>query len=291
MKIVPGPASRELGGRVASLVKAESVAVVTRTFTDGESYIRLDGEFNGENAVIVQSTGPPQDTNLMVLSLMASAAKRNGAAKTIAVVPYLAYARQDKVFLKGETISIETVARMLGAIGVDELLTVNVHEKAALTRLPFPARSVSAIPLLAEHFVQRGFGRAFALAPDKGAMYIADEAKAVLGGESDHLDKLRDRYTGQVRTEKKSLNVEGETCIVFDDVITAGDTIANAARILKDNGAKRIFAACVHPLLVGDAEKRILDAGVEEIVGTDSVSSRVSKVTLAPLISRELSPN
>lgn len=288
MKIAPGPSSRELGERIANLTKAETIAVATRTFPDGEAYIRLDGEFNGEQVVIVQTTSPPQDTNLTILALMANAAKRNGATKVTAVVPYLAYARQDKVFLKGETISIEMVARMLCAIGVDELLTVNVHEKGALTRLPFPARSVSAIPLLAEHFVQRGFGKAFALAPDKGAMYIADEAKAVLGGESDHLDKQRDRYTGQVKTERKSLNVEGETCIIFDDVITAGDTVANAARILKDNGAKRVFAACVHPLLIRGAEKRILAAGVEEIVGTDSIPSRVSKVTLAPLINSEL---
>lgn len=237
---------------------------------------------------VLRREKPPQDTKLIELALMANAAKRNGAAKVIAVVPYLAYQRQDKIFLQGETISIEVVAKMLSAAGVDELLTTNVHEKSALTRLPFPARSVSAIPLLAEHFVQRGFEKVFALAPDKGAMYIADEAKAILGGEDGHLDKQRDRYTGQVKTEKKSLNVKGKTCIIFDDVITAGDTIVNAARILNDNGARRVFAACVHPLLMGDAEKRILDAGVEEIVGTDSVPSHVSKVTLAPLISGEL---
>jgi ribose-phosphate pyrophosphokinase len=224
----------------------------------------------------------------MTLALMASAAKRNGAMKVTAVVPYLAYARQDKIFLPGETVSIETVARMLQAAGVDELLTVNVHEKGALVRLPFPARSLSAIPLLAEYFVQRGFGKAFALAPDKGAVYMADEAKVVLGGGSDHLDKHRDRYTGRVTMEEKPLDVKGESCIIFDEVITAGDTVVNAAKIVKDNGAKRVFAACVHPLLIGDAERRILNAGVEEIVGTDSAPSRVSKVTLAPLISNEL---
>lgn len=269
-------------------MRAEAITVATRTFTDGETYIRLNGDLQGEEVAIVQTTGPPQDTNLMKLALIANAAKRNGATKVTAVVPYLAYARQDKIFLQGETISIEVVARMLSAIGVDELLTTNVHEKKALVKLPFPAKSVSAIPLLAEHFVQRGFKMAFSLAPDKGAKYIADEAKAILGGEDANLEKQRDRFTGQVKTEGKSLNVKGETCIIFDDVITAGDTIVNAARILIDNGAKRVFAACVHPLLIGDAEKRILEAGVEEIVGTDSVPSHVSKVTLAPLISGEL---
>jgi len=290
MKIILGPSSKELGERIANLTGFRTIAVVTRTFTDGEAYIRLDGESNGE-VVVVQTTSPPQDTNLMMLALTVNAAKRNGATKVTAVVPYLAYARQDKIFLQGETISIEVVASMLKAAGVDELLTINVHEKKALTKLPFPAKSVSAIPLLAEYFVQRGFKRAFALAPDKGAMYIADEAKAVLGGEDGHLDKQRDRHTGQVKTEWKALAVKGETCIIFDDVITSGDSIVNAARILQDNGARRVFAACVHPLLIGDAERRILDVGVEEVVGTDSVPSQASKVTLAPLITEELMGN
>ncbi len=175
---------------------------------------------------------------------------------------------------------------MLKEAGVDELLTVNVHEKRVLES--FPARTVSAIPLLAQHFVQRGFKGAFALAPDMGAMYIADEAKLVLGGRSDHLEKKRDRYTGEVRTEMKKLEVKNETCIVFDDAITAGDTVISSARILKANGAGRVFAACVHPLLVGGAEKRILAAGVEEIIGTDSIPGRRSKVTLAPLICRQI---
>ncbi len=288
MKIVPGPASRALGEKIVRLLGAETITVASRTFPDGETYIRLEGNPSNDHVVIVQTTGPPQDTNLTSLALMADAAKRNGAKKVTAVVPYLAYARQDKIFLQGETVSVEVVARMLKEAGVDELLTVNVHEKRALEAFPFPARTVSAIPLLAEHFVQRGFKGAFALAPDKGAMYIADEARLVLGGKSDHLEKKRDRYTGEVKTEMKKLDVKNEVCIVFDDVITAGDTVINSARILKANGAERVFIACVHPLLVGDAEKRILEAGVEEIIGTDSISSPASKVTLAPLISSEV---
>jgi ribose-phosphate pyrophosphokinase len=288
MKVVLGPASKELGEKIAELTGMEKVSVAHKTFPDGETYIRLESPVQDDHVAIVQTTSPPQDTKLMQLAFIADAAKRNGASKVTAVVPYLAYARQDRIFLQGETISIETIAHMLKAAGVDALLTVNIHAEAALSRFPFPAKTISAIPLLAEYFVKKGVKKAFALAPDKGAMYIAQQAQAVLGGEAGHLEKQRDRYTGQTSQTGKGLNVKDQTVIIFDDIISTGGTIVGAAKILKELGAAKVFVACVHPLLIGDAEKRIREAGVEEIVGTDSVTSHVSKVSLAPLISKEL---
>jgi len=288
MKIVVGPASIKLGERIAELTGMEKIAVAHRTFPDGECYIRLEGSVQDNHLVIVQTTSPPQDSKLIQLAFIADAAKRNGASKVTAIVPYMAYARQDKIFLQGENISIETVAHMLSVAGVDALITVNVHSANALTKFPFPSKSLSAIPLLAEHFTRRGFKKTFALAPDKGAMGIVEEAEKVLGGECGYLEKQRDRYTGQVNVEKKAFDVKGKMVIIFDDIISTGGTIVGAAKVLKELDAARVFSACVHPLLIGDAEKRILDAGVEEIVGTDSVSSRVSKVSLAPLLSKEL---
>jgi ribose-phosphate pyrophosphokinase len=192
------------------------------------------------------------------------------------------------MFLAGEGVSIETVARMLKAAGIDKLLTVNIHSENTLKQFPFPAKTVSAISLLAEYFVQKGYCKAYALSPDKGAMYIAKQAQAVLGGEAGHLDKQRDHYTGQTKQTAEGLNVKGQTVIIFDDIISTGGTIVGAAKILREQDAKHVFCACVHGLLIGDAEKRILDAGVEEIVGTDSVPSSVSKVSLAPIVSQEL---
>ena len=132
-----------------------------------------------------------------------------GAKKVTAVVPYLAYARQDKMFLSGEGISVETIARMLKAAGIDELITVNIHSEPTLAQFPFPAKTLSAIPLIAEYFVKKGYKGAFALSPDKGAMYIAKQAQAVLGGDAGHLNKTRDRYTGQTVQTAEGLNVKG----------------------------------------------------------------------------------
>jgi len=289
LKIICGPASKDLAEKVSSLTGYQSILVASKIFPDGESYVRLEGDVKEQTAVIVQTTCPPgQDGKLFQLAFMADAAKRAGANRVLAVVPYLAYARQDKMFLAGEGISVETTAKMLKAAGIDEFLTVNIHSEPALSKFPFPAKTVSAVPLLAKYFVDRGFKGAFALSPDKGAMYIATQAQIMLGGDCGHLNKTRDRYTGQTVQTAEGLNVKDQTVIVFDDIISTGGTIVGAAKILRDQGVKHVFCACVHGLLIGDAEKRILDAGVEEIVGTDSVPGRVSKVSLAPLLSKEL---
>jgi ribose-phosphate pyrophosphokinase len=288
MKVVLGPASKGLGEKTAELAGLEVVEVAYRTFPDGESYVRLEGSVQDEHLVIVQTTSAPQDTRLMQLAFLAGASKRNGACKVTVVVPYLGYARQDKMFLEGEGVSVETVAGMLKAAGVDAMITVNIHAESALKKFPFPAKTLSAIPLLAEYFVEKGFEKPFALAPDKGAMYIAEQAQSVLGGGAGYLNKKRDRHTGQTTQTGEGLDVKGRTVIIFDDIISTGGTIVGATKILRELGAARVFTACVHPVLVGDAEQRILSAGVKEVVGTDSIPSHVSKVSLAPLIAKAL---
>lgn len=289
MKIIPGPASKQLGENVAHLLNAQTISVISKSFPDGESYIRLEGSLDKEEAVIVQTTSPSQNTRIIELGLLTDAAKRNGATKVTVIAPYLAYARQDKIFLKGEPLSIELVAKILKTAGVDELVTIDIHQPQSLEEFPFRAVQLSAIPLLAEYFLAKGYQGAFALAPDKGALHIAEEAGRILRGKHGHLEKQRDRYSGQVRIEKEELNVRGETVIVFDDIISSGGTIVEAAKMAKQLGASNVSAACVHALMIGEAEKKILSAGVEEIVGTDSVESTVSKVSLAPLIAGYLS--
>ncbi|UCE58065.1 MAG: ribose-phosphate diphosphokinase [Candidatus Bathyarchaeota archaeon] len=286
--VVPGPASQQLGQRIADVLKAGIVSVIFKTFPDGESYLRLDGDVKDEEVVIVQTTGPPQDTHIMQLFLMIDAAKGLGAEIVIAVIPYLAYARQDKRFLPGEAISIETFNKLINASGIDRFLTVNIHKENVLKKFSIPTENLSAMTLLAKHFESKGLTGAFSLAPDKGALNLAKEASKVLDGGCGCLRKERDHLTGEILIEEKRFNVEGRDVIVFDDIISTGGTIAAAVELLKAQGAKRVYAACVHPLLVGEAQRKIMQAGAEEIVGTDCVPSSVSVVSVAPLIAEAL---
>jgi ribose-phosphate pyrophosphokinase len=286
--VVPGPASQQLGRKVADLLEAKIAPVAFKRFPDGESYIRLKGDLEEEEVAVIQTTSPPQDTHLMQLFLMIDAAKDLGAKKVIAVVPYLAYARQDKRFLEGEAVSIETIIRLLEASGTDGLLTVNTHEQKVLNRFSVPAESLSAITLLAEYFKREGVTGAYSLAPDRGALELAKEADRVLGGGCGWLRKERDRLTGEISMEEKRLDVRNRKVIVFDDIISTGGTTAAAVEMLKKQGARRVYAACAHPLLIGEAQAKIRRSGADRIVGTDCVPSAASVVSVAPLIAEAL---
>lgn len=288
MIIVPGPASKDLGSKVADSLGVEAVPIEFKFFPDGESYIRYTGSLRGENVVVVQTTGPPQDINLVQLLLLIDAAKDLGARSVTAVVPYIAYARQDKMFRRGEVVSAKTVTRLLEATGVDRFITVNIHNPDALSEFRIPAVSLSAIPLLARFVKGRGLEGAFSLGPDEGAAQMVEEAAEILKGGYGFLKKQRDRVTGEIAFEKKVFDLKGKNAVVFDDIISTGGTTAAAVKTLRSQGAKKVFAACVHALLIADARDRILNSGAEEIIGTDSVPSSVSTVSIAPLIAEAL---
>lgn len=289
MIVVPGPASYNLSNKIAENLNASIVPVNLKNFPDGEYNLRFDGELKDAEIIIVQSTGPPQDANILQLLMMIDAAKDLGAKKITAVVPYMAFARQDKRFLPGETVSVATVVKLVEACGADRFITVNIHSKEILKRFTIPTENLSAISMIAEHFKNRGMDGAFSLSPDKGAIGLAEEANQVLGGGCGWLSKERDRFTGEIQMEEKSFDVEDIDVIVFDDIISTGGTIAKALKILKNQGARKVYVACVHPLLIGEAEKKIIKSGAEEIVGTDSVPNSVRKVSLAPIIAEALS--
>jgi len=287
--VVPGPASQELGRKIAELLRAKAVSVGFKTFPDGESHIRLEGDVEGEDVAIVQTTSPPQDTHLVQLFLMADAARDLGAKEVVAVVPYFAYARQDKRFLSGEAFSVKTMMTLLGACGISKIITVNSHSPQILKSFRMPVEDLSAISLIADYFKNKGYGGAFSLSLGKKALDMATQANNVLKGGYDYVATERDRVTGEVKIVDKSLHVENREVIIFDDIISSGGTMAKAVKAVKDQGAQKVYAACVHPLLAEGAEEKIVKNGAEGIVGTDCISSPVSLVSVAPLIAQALS--
>jgi ribose-phosphate pyrophosphokinase len=290
MKIIPGPASKELGEKIAKLLKAEVVPVSFKTFPDGESYIRFPAEsLQDEDIAIVQTTSPPQEQRLIQLLLMADNAHDMKAKNITAVVPYLAYNRQDKRFLPGEAFSIKTIVKLLEKCFVGRLITVNSHNSSALKAFNILVEDLSAIPLIAEYFKTKGLvENPVSLSMGKKALNVAAEANSVLNGGFDYVATKRDVLTGNVTLEEKALPVKNRDVIIFDDVISSGGTMVKAVKYTKEQGARKVYAACVHPLVIRNAQKKILESGAEAIIGTDSVQTTISKVSIAPLISKAL---
>jgi ribose-phosphate pyrophosphokinase len=284
--IVPGPASRELGHEIAKQLQAKTVDTFMKRFPDGEYYIRFETEdFQGQDIIIVQTTAPPQHESLIQLFLMADTAADFGAKSITAVVPYFAYARQDKRFLIGEAFSVKTMVKLLESCGISQIITVNSHNPKVLETFNVPVKDLSAIPLLAEYFKKEGLvENAISLSLGKKALAIASEADSILKGGFDYVPTQRNRVTGKVTLEERKLKVENHDVVIFDDIISSGGTMAKAVKMVKEQGAKKVYAACVHPLLVGNAEERILANGAEAIVGTDCVPSKISVVSVAPII-------
>ncbi len=288
MIVIPGPASQELGREIANILKVRAVPIEFKRFPDGESRIRFTESVEGEDVVIVQTTSPPQNENLIQLFIMADNARDLKAKSIIAVVPYFAYARQDRRFRAGEPFSVKTMVSLFEACGVSRIITVNSHNPKILKTFKMRIDDLSAISLLAEHFKKQGLNEAFSLSLGKKAVDMAMEADSILGGGYGYISTQRDRISGEVKIEEKTLPVKNQDVIVFDDIISSGGTMVKAVEWVRKQSARRVYAACVHPLLIGDAKERILEGGADGIIGTDCVPSPFSVVSVAPLIARAL---
>lgn len=294
MIVIPGPASIDLGTRIALKLGVEPHPIEHRVFPDGENYIRLTCPVLDETVVMVQTTAPAQDQKLMQLFMMARAAKELGAMRLVFVVPYLAYSRQDKRFLEGEALSLDTVVGLLESVGVDDLVVVDAHSEESLRMIEakhsLGVHNLSAIPVLAEELKEEGFEGAYSLAPDKGAIQLAKAAAAVLGGGYGFFEKARDRRTGEIEMKVKDLDIAGEKAVVFDDIISSGGTMARAVEGLKGQGAEVVAAACTHALFMEGARERIQKAGADLIIVSDTVRNDedVLMVSVAPLVAAAL---
>ncbi len=279
--MIAGPASPDLADRVAKGLGAHLVATELRVFSDGESKIKIDKM--GKNCVIVQSTYPPADTHLMQALMMAIKCA-DGAHDVCAVIPYLAYARQDRAFLEGEVVSIALVAKLLQSAGVRHVITVDIHSKLAMSHFA-SVQNVSSIPLLAEYASRMMLCRPIAVSPDAGGADRAKEFAKHSKIDALVLKKSRDRTTGEVKVDEKlDIDVSGRDALLVDDMISSGGSIVKAAEVLHNKGAGKVYAMCAHALLIGDAAQKIKAAGVQDIIATNSVPGEYAKVDLSPAI-------
>jgi ribose-phosphate pyrophosphokinase len=286
ISVVAGPASSDLANNIAMRLEAQLTVASLRIFSDGESSIKL-GKV-GKNCVIVQSTHPPADTHLIQLLMMAKKCTDNGAQHICAVVPYLCYARQDRVFLEGEVVSIDLVAKLFKTVGVKHIITVDIHSQRAMSYFT-SIHNVSSVPLLADYASKMKLHDPIAVSPDAGGANRAMEFARHLDIDVLALKKYRDRATGEVTVDEKlDMDISKRDVIVIDDIISSGGSIIKAAEVLHKKGVGRIFAMCAHALLIREAAQKIKSAGVQDIISTNSVPGEYSKVELSSEIALAL---
>ena len=286
--VVGGPTSSDLARNLASELEAELVPVESKRFPDGESYVRFERDLRGEEVIIVQSSFPDQNRSLIELFLMLDSAKNFGAERAVAVVPYFAYARQDKRFRAGEAISVETIVKLIEASGADAFLTVDVHKPEIMKLFRIPALNSTAMPLIGKHLATLDLKKPHVVAPDEGAISLAESVAEVLKADYSFFRKHRDKASGVPTTELREIGIRDRDAVIVDDIISTGGTVINVVKMLKEEGVKEVYVACTHPLLLGEAKARILSAGVKKILGTDSVASDVSEVSIAPVLAESL---
>ncbi|MCP8308493.1 MAG: ribose-phosphate pyrophosphokinase [archaeon] len=288
--IAPGPASKELAISTAKNLGADILDIDAKLFPDGESYFRIISDVRNKRVAIVQSTYPPTDRHILQLLFLAHKLSEDGS-EVHAIIPYLAYARQHRAFLQGEVVSLGVFAHLLRSVGVKRVVTVDIHNVEGLGLFSIPAYSVSAIPLMAEYFGKSyHLNKAIAVSPDFGGSVRVEAFAKILNIEYLALPKIRDKITGEVLFKEDMMKqFYDRDIILVDDIISSGKTMEMATIKLKDYGAKRVFATCTHPLLAGDALDRIKRAGVEEVIGTNTIPSPISKIDVAPILASYLS--
>jgi len=290
LKIVEGPSSGELARKISALLDAPLVSIKIKRFPDGEFYFKFNEEISGEELMVIQSLYPPQDSHVLELFLMLHTARDFGAKEIKVFIPYLAYSRQDRRYLNGECLSSKMVAEILENLGANALYTIDVHNERVLNMYKIPTYNLTASRELAKYFATKGLVNPLVVSPDdeKIAIERAKCAAETIDAEYDFLEKRRDRHTGEIITYEKRMDVKGRDAIVIDDIISTGKTAANAVKILKKQGARRVFVGVSHALLLGEAKNLLNEAGAEEIVGTDSVVNEHAKVSVAPILAKAL---
>ncbi|KES16274.1 Phosphoribosylpyrophosphate synthetase [Gilliamella apis SCGC AB-598-P17] len=272
MKLFAGNATPELAKRIANRLYTSLGDIIFSRFSDGEVNVQINENVRGEDVFIIQSTCAPTNDNLMELLVMIDAMRRASAGRITAVIPYFGYARQDRRVRSARVpITAKVVADFLSTVGVDRVLTVDLHAEQIQGFFDVPVDNVFGSPVILEDMLQRDFERPIVVSPDIGGVVRA-RAIAKLLNDTDMaiIDKRRQRAN-----EAEVMNIIGDVadrdCILVDDMIDTAGTLCKAADALKARGAKRVFAYATHPIFSGKAVSNIKDSAIDEIVVCDTI--------------------
>ena len=237
--ILSGITSLDLAVKIAKDLKKTVVPVEFRTFHDSWSTAIINRNLQGKYCIVIQSTYPPVDSHLIQTLMIIKKCADDGALGICAVIPYMAYARQDKVFSEGEIASIALVARLFEGVGTSKIITVDIHSLRALSYFTVNIQNISSIPLLANYAIKiMRLTRPMVISPDSGGIKRAHEFANILRTDMGALNKSRDKTTGEVTINKKlDFNVTDRDVILVDDIISTGGSIVKACEVLKVNRA------------------------------------------------------
>ncbi|MGE5540006.1 MAG: ribose-phosphate pyrophosphokinase [Gemmatimonas sp.] len=298
MRILTGNANRPLAEAIAAYLQLPLTSASVRRFADMEVFVEINENVRGEDVFVIQPTCFPANDHLMELLVTLDALKRGSARRITAVLPYFGYARQDRKTSPRSPISAKLVANLITAAGADRVLTVDLHAGQIQGFFDIPVDNLYAEPVFANTLKQRYNGSGDELtivSPDVGGVVRARGMARRLDAGLAIIDKRRER-AGHSEVMHIIGDVTGKRCILIDDIVDSAGTLCNAARALKDAGAKSVAAAVTHGVLSGDAVARVSSSPLEKLIITDSipatnavrVSNTVEQLTIAPLLAEAI---
>lgn len=284
MIVFGGSASKKLADCVSKLSSCELGLIDSRRFPDGEHYIRVLSKVENRTCVVIQST--PTNDAIVELLLLLDTLNDLRAKEVHAIVPYMGYARQDKRFRDGEAFSAKTILKLLDEYS-DSITTINCHFLDAEGVFSFESirlRNLDAFPLVAGYFKNK-VASPVVVSPDDGALNYAKKAASIIGCEFLCLNKER-LSDNEVKISMDGVEVSDRDVIILDDMISTGSTIVEASNVLKAAGARSINAGCVHGVF--SRGLKIFKGVVDEVVCTDTITQKVSKITVANILAEEV---
>jgi ribose-phosphate pyrophosphokinase len=270
LKVFHGSAHPQLAREIAEFLGISVGQARLKRFPDSEVSFQIDENIRGTDVFIVQPTCAPVDQHLVELLIMIDAFRRSSAARITAVIPYYGYGRQDRKDKPRVPISAKLVANVLSAAGTNRVLTMDLHKAQIQAFFDIPVDHLFAAPVIVEYLARGHYPDLTIVSPDAGGAERARAYAKRLDAELAIIDKRRSD-DGRAEVMNVIGDVRGRTCIIQDDIIDTAGTIQNAAKALKENGARRVLACAVHGVLSGPAIKRIEESPLDELIVTNTI--------------------